>query len=621
MIVLDHLTLARGGRNLIEGATLQIHPRQKVGLVGRNGSGKSTLLSLLNGEIGPDGGTCTLPERWLVAKVRQETPGLAQSALDYVLDGHKDFRRGQQMLATARSGEEIAAAHDFFNAIYGYEQEARAKKLLDGLGFRPEQLARPVAEFSGGWRMRLNLAQALIAPADLLLLDEPSNHLDLDALIWLQDYLKNLPCTQIIIAHDRELLDSLCGQILHLENRQLRLYSGNYSEFQRQYAAEQAQREALQRQDEQRRAHLEDFVRRFRAKASKARQAQSRLKMLEKMREWPAALDGEDYQLNFPAPEQLPNPLFSARQVQLAYGDTPILSDVKLRLGPNSRLGLLGRNGAGKSTLLKFIAGELTPAAGEYSWHQHCQRAYFTQHQLDSLSGDRNGLEHWQRLHPQRPEQEGRNFLGGFGFRGDRLEAPVSSYSGGERARLALALLVSQKPNLLLLDEPTNHLDLAMGEALMAALQDYGGGLVLISHHRPLLRSCCDEFLLVADGRVQEFNGDLDDYQQLLLREKNQPVAKEDAAPKVNEKQRRAERRERLKPLQQALNRAEKALLPLQTQLAEIEARLTDGALYENKEELQRVLARQRELQGQLTAAEEHWLSCAAALEAAENED
>ena len=624
MISFENLSFARAGRTLVRDASLQIHPRARVGLVGRNGCGKSSLLALLRGDLEPEAGHYGRPESWLIASAAQETPGLACSALDYVLDGHQAFRAAEKLMATAQTGEEIAAAHDAYGAVFGYEQEARARRLLHGLGFSLEQQGQPVASFSGGWRMRLNLAQALIAPADLLLLDEPSNHLDLDAVIWLQDYLKTLPCTQIIIAHDRELLDSLCTQILHLENETLTLYSGNYSSFERQRAERRRQSEALYQQEQQRRAHLEDFVRRFRASATKAKQAQSRIKALEKLSALPPPPEGEAYRLQWPEPEALPDPLFHCRGVAIGPGTTPLLQGLRLRLTPSTRLGLLGRHGAGKSTLLRFLAQQLPALAGESHWHPQCRLGYFTQHQLDSLDGGRDALEHWQALRPTAPAQEGRNFLGGFGFRGDGLATPVAHYSGGERARLALALLVARAPNLLLLDEPTNHLDLTLRDALTEALQNYSGGLVLVSHDRSLLRACCDEFLLVANGQVQPFDGDLDDYQQLLLTEERAASAPPaEALPpsaRVQNRREAADRRARLRPLQQALAAAEREMNRLNERASALQIQLADEALYADREALRRVMAEDASVQKELAAAETRWLQRAEELEAAERE-
>ena len=628
MLELQHITLSRNGVNLIENADARIHPGQRVGLTGRNGSGKSTLLALLRHEIDADSGDYRLPPDWRIASVAQETPSLPDSALDYVLAGHAPYQAALAAITAAEQsgdGHAIARAHDQFAACDGYAQPARAAELLDGLGFPPDEQHRAVASYSGGWRMRLNLARALIAPAELLLLDEPTNHLDLDAIIWLQDYLKTHPATQIIIAHDREFLDALCTRILHIENRQLQSYTGNYSDYERQNYEQRLQADAQYQKQARQRAHLQSYIDRFRAKATKARQAQSRLKALEKLDAAPPPPPEADYQLAFQPAENHPNPALIAQKARLGYGDKTILQEITLRIAADARIGILGRNGAGKSTLMKALAGELAPLSGSIEAHKNTRIGYFTQHQLDALRGEHDALWHLQRILPQESEQQHRNRLGGYGFHGDKASAPVGQYSGGEKARLALALIIAQRPNLLLLDEPTNHLDLAMRDALTLARQNYDGAMLIISHDRSLLRVACDEFRLVADGKLQPFDGDLEDYHR-YLNASRQATDNTAATPansgdsRQEQKRREAEQRQRLRPLKQAVEAQEKTIAKLEAALEQHKAALADPALYEaeNKEKLKETLAAQSDAQKALDAAEAAWMEAAEALQAAE---
>ena len=625
MIELNHLTLSRNGKNLIEDADARIHPGQRVGLTGRNGSGKSTLLALLRHDLEPDSGDYRLPPDWRVASVAQETPALPDSAHDYVLAGHAPYQAALAAIATAEAsgdGHAIAKAHEQLAACDGYAQPARASELLAGLGFPPDEQQRPVASYSGGWRMRLNLARALIAPAELLLLDEPTNHLDLDAIIWLQDYLKTLPVTQIIIAHDREFLDALCTRILNIENQRLTAYTGNYSDFERLRHEQRLQADAEYQKQARSRAHLQAYIDRFRAKATKARQAQSRLKALEKLDAPPPP--EADYRLQFQSAEHHPNPMLNTEALALGYGDHTILSGIRLRIASDARIGILGRNGAGKSTLMKGLAGVLPPLAGNIDAHKNTRIGYFTQHQIDALRGENSALWHLQQIQPDKTEQEHRNYLGGYGYHGDKADAPVGRNSGGEKARLALALIIAQRPNLLLLDEPTNHLDLAMRDALTLALQNYDGAMLIISHDRSLLRATCDEFRLVADGKLQPFDGDLDDYHRYLS-EQNSAAAKNttntDSTPNRQEQKRLdAERRSRLRPLKQALETAEKAVATAEKALAKHKTALADPALYDaaNKDRLKETLAAESAAQQTLAQAEADWLEAAEVLQAAE---
>ena len=629
MIEINRLTLQRGNKVLLEQASARITPGRRVGLIGKNGSGKSSLVALIKGEIGADAGDIHLPPHWKLAAVAQETPALEISALDYVLQGDAELQTFQVALKQAEAqndGHAIAECHAKLEEIDAYSAPARAAKLLNGLGFSQSEHNRPVKAFSGGWRMRLNLAQALMCRADLLLLDEPTNHLDLDAIIWLQDYLKTHPATQIIIAHDREFLDALCTRILHIENRQLQSYTGNYSDYERQSYEQRLQAGAQYQKQERQRAHLQNYIDRFRAKATKARQAQSRLKALEKLDAAPPPPPEADYRLAFQPAENHPNPTLIAQKARLGYGDKTILQELTLRIAADARIGILGCNGAGKSTLMKALAGELAPLVGSIEAHKNTRIGYFTQHQLDALRGEHDALWHMQRVLPQESEQQQRNRLGGYGFHGDKVSAPVGQYSGGEKARLALALIIAQRPNLLLLDEPTNHLDLAMRDALTLALQNYDGAMLIISHDRSLLRAACDEFRLVADGKLQPFDGDLEDYHRYLSASRqtaaNTTPSTNSADNRQEQKRREAEQRQRLRPLKQAVEAQEKTIAKLEATLEKHKTALADPALYEadNKARLKEILASQSETQRALDAAEAAWTEAAEALQQAEQE-
>ncbi len=515
LIQLRHLTLARGVRRLIEDASLQIHAGWRVGVVGANGSGKSSLFALLRGEIHGEAGDCDVPGDWRIAAVAQETPPLPQPAIEFVLDGDGELRTTERAIAVAdaaHDGHRLAELHTHLEAIDGYSARSRAAALLAGLGFAPGDLERPVADFSGGWRMRLNLAQALISRADLMLLDEPTNHLDLDAVVWLERWLAGYRGTLLLVSHDRDFLDGTVTHVAHLERATLTLYTGNYSAFEVQRAARLAVQQALFEKQQREIAHMTAFVERFRAKASKARQAQSRLKALDRLEHIAAAHVDAPFDFEFPEPLRAPDPLLTLDEASLGYDGREVVGRVSLSLRPGARLGLLGPNGAGKSTLIKTLAGDLAPLSGGRVAGHGLEIGYFAQHQVEQLRGDESPLRHLVRQDPRAREQDLRNYLGGFDFRGDMADAPVQPFSGGEKSRLALALLVRKRPNLLLLDEPTNHLDLEMRHALMRALAGYEGSLVLVSHDRALLRTVCDSFLLVADGRAVPFEGDLDDY-------------------------------------------------------------------------------------------------------------
>ncbi len=638
MILFRNLRLARGAKNLIDAASLQIHPGWKVGLTGANGSGKSSLFALLRGELHQEQGDLEMPPRWVIAHVAQETPGLACGAIDYVLDGDTELRHIERELTAAEAahdGAKIGELHARLDEIGGYAARARAAALLDGLGFRPDEIERPVTTFSGGWRMRLNLAQALMCRSDLLLLDEPTNHLDLDAVIWLEQWLRNYRGTLLLISHDREFLDATVDHIAHLEQRQLTLYSGGYSDFERQRGERLAQQQALFERQQREIAHIEDYIRRFRAKATKARQAQSRIKALERMERIAAAHVDTPFTFAFRDGPPAPDPLLQIEEGAVGYGDKTILSHIMLTLRPGERVGLLGRNGAGKSTLIKLLAGQLALTGGVRTDGKGLASGYFAQHQLETLRPDESPLRHLQRLDPGAREQDLRNYLGGFDFRGDTTGAnsatsvttPCGHFSGGEKSRLALALLIWSRPNLLLLDEPTNHLDLEMRHALTLALQDFAGAMILVSHDRALLRATCDRFLLVDNGRVTPFDGDLEDYRDWLATQRSEPAASgaapsgDKATRKAGREQNAAERQARLaarRPLVKERDQLDKKLGNWHGEKKLLDERLADPALYTGADAtlLQSLLKRQAELAACIDEAELRWLEIEESLDA-----
>ena len=628
MIVFSSLQIRRGFRVLLDNATATINPGQKVGLVGKNGCGKSTLLSLLKNEISADGGNFTYPGNWQLAWVNQETPALSVPAMDYVIDGDREYRKLEAELNAANErndGHAIATVHGKLDAIDAWTIRSRASTLLHGLGFSNEQLERPVSDFSGGWRMRLNLAQALICRSDLLLLDEPTNHLDLDAVIWLEKWLKSYQGTLILISHDRDFLDPVVDKIIHIEQESMFEYTGNYSSFERQRAVRLSQQQAMYESQQQRVAHLQSFVDRFKAKASKAKQAQSRIKMLERMEMIAPAHVDNPFHFSFRAPESLPNPLLKMEKVSAGYGDRIILDSIKLNLVPGSRIGLLGRNGAGKSTLIKLLAGELAPVRGDIGLAKGIKLGYFAQHQLEYLRADESPLQHLSRLAPQEMEQKLRDYLGGFGFQGDKVTENTGRFSGGEKARLVLALIVWQRPNLLLLDEPTNHLDLDMRQALTEALIEFEGALVVVSHDRHLLRSTTDDLYLVHDSKVEPFDGDLEDYQQWLSdvqKQESQPAegAKDNAnsaQARKDQKRRDAELRTQTQPLRKEITRLEKEMEKLNATLEAVEEKLGDSGLYDQsrKAELTECLQVQAKTKSSLEECEMAWLDAQEQLE------
>jgi ATP-binding cassette subfamily F protein 3 len=638
MLSLSQVALRRGRRLLFEDASLQVHRGQRLGVIGRNGCGKSSLFALIRGELETDQGEVTLPRGCVIASVRQETPSSDRSAMETVIDGDPELRNLlDRMSALEASGrtEELQPLLERLEEIDGFTAETRAGRLLHGLGFGPEDAQRPVSEFSGGWRMRLNLAQALMCRSDLLLLDEPTNHLDLPAILWLERWLKHYDGMALIISHDRDFLDGLCTHIAHIEHGSVTTYTGDYSQFEAVRAERLALQQALFDRQQKEVAHIQKYVDRFRYKASKAKQAQSRLKMLERMeRIAPAHVDSE-FHFRFRDPDRQPPVLIDLDRATLGY-DGPVLEGVRLQVQAGDRIGLLGVNGAGKSTLVKALADGSTMLDGERGLHQHTKIGYFAQHQLDQLNELESPRWHVERMDPSLTEQEARNFLGRFGFAGERADEPVAPFSGGEKARLVLALLVLQRPNLLLLDEPTNHLDLDMRQALSMALMDYEGALVVIAHDRHLLRSVCEDLFIVHDGRLEHFEDDIDHYPAWLrAREKaaeassaTEPSDEAAVSPHGRDarkaaRRQSAERRARLRPLERKVQRIERDLAASRAELDIVERQLADESLYGadgDPSRLQGLLERQAALKEAVETGEWSWLEAAESLESAESE-
>lgn len=626
MIKLQEVSLQLGTKVLLEKANLNVFPGHKLGIIGANGSGKSTLFKLLLSELVCDGGEVNIPKGWRISHMAQEIHHIDRSALDHVLDGDTEFRELENAIHSGDvEGEALGELYGKMEAIEGYSAQARAQRLLNGLGFKPGDELRSVKDFSGGWRIRLNLAQALMCRSDLLLLDEPTNHLDLDACIWLEQHLRQYAGTLLIISHDRDFLDNVVQGIVSFDNAQLVEYSGNYSAYERQKAERLAQQDAAFQKQQARIGEIENFVRRFKAKASKAKQAQSRLKELERMEKIAPAHVDSPFTFRFPEPEKTSQQLINLSQASIGYNHNALIEGVNLSILSQSRIGLLGHNGAGKSTLVKSLADDLALIEGERAEGTHLKVAYFAQHQLESLDLKASCALHIQRISPKASEQEIRNFLGAFGFHGDRAFEVIEHFSGGEKARLALALLAWQKPNLLLLDEPTNHLDLEMRQALSMALQVYEGAIVLVSHDRYLLRNAVDEFLLVDAGKVVAFDGDLSTYQQWLLNNSNdtdtnseEKNTANDKGDKKSQRQAAALLREQLKPLTQKLKKIEKEMEDNQKSLEKTEAELADPALYDGpSDKMQSLLKVQGQLKQIIETLEEEWLVLSEEIETA----
>jgi ATP-binding cassette, subfamily F, member 3 len=626
MITLRKLRLRRGAKLLLEGADLGIPPGAHVGVVGPNGCGKSSLFGLFTGELHPDSGDLEVPPSWIVAHVAQESHATDQPAIEHVIDGDAELRAVEADLAVAEAaneGERLAHLHDRYGAIDGYASRARAAALLAGLGFGADEITRPVRDFSGGWRMRLNLARALMCRSDLLLLDEPTNHLDLDAIVWLESWLAGYRGTLLLVSHDREFLDATVGAILSFEQMRLRLTAGNYSAYEDQRAERLAREQALHARQQREIERLERFVTRFRAKATKARQAQSRIKALERMERIAPAHVDSPFTFHFRDFPGSPDPVLVLDAAAVGYDGPPVLEDIRLSIPAGARIGLLGRNGAGKSTLIKLLAGRLAPLSGQRREGRNLRVGYFAQHQLEELRAEESPLGHLTRVDPDTREQELRSYLGSFDFSGDMALAPVGRFSGGERARLALALVIWQRPNLLLLDEPTNHLDLEMREALTIALQEYEGAMVLVSHDRHLLRTATDTLMLVAGGGVQAFDGDLDDYRDWLsARDAPAKPAAAAADERRTQKRAEAEARQQLaqkkKPIVNRIERLEHEMAELSAAKSRLEGELASEAFYKgaDQEVVATTLREQARVSTRLEKVESEWLALHADLEA-----
>jgi ATP-binding cassette subfamily F protein 3 len=627
MLTLAEVRLRRGPQVLIDGASCSIFRGEKAGIVGRNGCGKSTLLALIRGELAPDAGEYRAPPGLAIAAVAQELPETQATLVEYVRGGDLELAALEAQIATSE-GARLATLHAEYDTLGGYVARSRAARLAAGLGFAPDDLERPVRQFSGGLQMRANLARALMRRSDVLLLDEPTNHLDLDAVLWLESWLQSYAGTLLLVSHDREFLDGVVGRVLHIEGGRLRGYSGNYSAFETQRAAEAERTQAMLASQTRERERVASFVSRFRAQATKARQVQSRLKWLARLPDIAPLHLEEGFEWEFAPPAKLPRPLLTLERIAAGYGSRRVLDEVSLSVSPGDRIGILGRNAAGKSTLMRVLAGQLRPLAGGMETAPDVATGFFAQLELEHLDADGTALSELERRggseQPRWTELERRNHLGRFGFRGERVFEPTRQFSGGERARLALAILVARKPNLLLLDEPTNHLDLDMRHALLVALQDFAGAVVIVAHDRALLRGACDRFLLVANGVVAPFDGDLEDYAGWLARDEAMPLAipggdKGTALTRRDQRRFEAEARNRLTPLRAEQRKLERLLEDLTTERNDIESRLADPATYAaaDADAQRRLSARHGELLLEISTVEERWLAVASTLETA----
>ncbi len=621
MLSLIDIALRRGTELLFDNVNVTINQGRKVGLIGANGAGKTSLFRMIIGELDSDRGDVDMPGDTRIAYLQQEVPASAERAIDYVLGGDDRLTAIDAALAKAEQDgkyEQIGQLHDQLASIDGYTARARAEQLMVGLGFEESDFAQTLGEFSGGWRIRLNLARTLMTPSELLLLDEPTNHLDLDAILWLSEWIKRYPGTMLLISHDREFLDETVDQIAYLHRQRIELYTGNYSAFERIKAERLAEQQSNYEKQQREIRHMQDFVRRFRAKATKARQAQSRIKALERMELIAPAHIDSPFRFRIPPSDRTSSPLLALDQAVLGYGDAEVLKDVRFSLEPGDRIGLLGHNGAGKSTLVKTLRGELPLIRGTRTVGQNLAVGYFSQHQVDELELRHSALDHIRALDDDMSELEIRTFLGGFDFHGDKVKEPVRIFSGGEKARLALAIVSHSKPNLLLMDEPTNHLDMDMRQALTVALQEFEGAIVLISHDRHLLANTVDEFVLVHDGRVRPFTGDLEDYRKRLF---DEPEAEATPDPEPVPKAAGTLRRESQKQARQLktrLNTIEQRLTRLSGKLADVESRLADASLYTEagqSPDLQSLLREQIGLKDEIDQLENEWLEASESLE------
>jgi len=630
MFSLQSISLFRGGRCLFDDATVAINPGENVGLTGANGSGKSSLLLMLMGKLSIDSGDIKLPGNPRISWAEQETTAADCSAVDFVLDGDKELRFWEQQLATAQKTDDhklISTATDKLDHLQAWNANNRAGKLLAGLGFTETQQQQKVISFSGGWRMRLNLARALMSPSDILLLDEPTNHLDLDAIIWLERWLKRYIGTLVVISHDRDFLDNVVERILHIEHAAISSWKGNYSDFEKLQAEKlQLEQKNISRANAERK-RLQGFIDRFRAKATKAKQVQSRVKAMEKLGNASILHSRSAYRFHFETPDNAPRPILRLENAAIGYNQTPWLSNINLTIHAGDRLGLLGQNGAGKSTLLKHLAGKLPILSGESWFSPNTVTGFFAQHQLEQLDSEQTPIDILMDMFKQLTTQQAQDYLGRFGFHGDRINEPVTNFSGGEKARIVLSLIIKTKPNLLILDEPTNHLDLDMRESLTLALQEYSGALILISHDRHLLRATCENFILIADQKATAFNGDIEDYRQMLQAKTTAGKISTAATNKPeNRKQQRkkdAEQRQKMAPLRNKIKALEKTIASQQQLLVELEQKLSDNSLYDdsNRDDLKQILQLQGETRVQLDNNESDWLELSDQLESQQDLD
>lgn len=633
MIELKNAAIRRDGRVLFHDANVQIHPSWRVGLTGNNGTGKSSLFAVLRGELGLDSGELHIPSGWHIGHMAQEIASTDQPAIDFVLSGDTTWYALNALISQPDDApaDRLAAAYSQFDDIDGYRIPAKAAQIMAGLGFSQAQMQQPVASFSGGWRMRLNLAKTLMSRADLLLLDEPTNHLDLDAILWLEDWLNDYDGTLVLISHDQAFLDSVVGHILHIEQQQLTLYSGNYSQFVRTRSERLAQEQQAYEKQQATRAHLEDFIRRFKAKASKAKQAQSRVKQLERMAELAPVMADNPFTFNFYPPDQLTSPLLALEHASVGYDDQPVVKNINLTITPDTRLGLLGMNGAGKSTVIKGLVGELPLLSGTRKAADSLTLGYFNQHQMDSLDSHASPMLMLRRLAGTTSDADLRAFLGSFDFRGERIDTPSKLFSGGERARLTLALIVWQRPNVLVLDEPTNHLDLQMRQALTLALQNFAGAVILVSHDREMIANVCDSLYLVHDGQCTVFDDDISAYSRWLAETRKQQAEQnvpretmgsaEETLTKEEQRKKSAEQRKLTAPIRKKIETDENKLEKLGENLAKIEQQLTDTHLYDDsrKADLLSLLDQQASIKGQVEAVEEHLMNLMMELEEMES--
>lgn len=625
MIEFSNLSIRMNANLLIDGFSFTLSPKMRVGIVGKNGTGKTTLFNTILGRLEPDKGDIYIPKNYVIAEVAQEIHDTSLTAFEYILSGDEELaelRKAEEKALLEEDGFAISDIHQQLERIDGYRADSRAYQLLKGLGFIEADYHKKVREFSGGWRMRLNIGKALMCRSDLLLLDEPTNHLDFETVVWVEDWLKNYGGSLMVISHDKEFLDNICTHIIHLNQQKATAYTGNYSDYLRLSAEKLAHQQALYEKNEKTRAHLQQFINRFGAKATKAKQAQSRVKALEKLEDIAPVVAENEFKFSFRTPDRLPDPLIRMDEVDFSYdGERNILQNINLTITPETRYGILGRNGEGKSTLIKLIAGELSTDQGLIVASEHLNVGYFSQHQVEYLRLDETPLWHIQQLDSTLITQEARNFLGSFGFHGEKVDEAIGPFSGGEKARLALAMIVYQKPNLLLLDEPTNHLDIEMREAIAIALQAFEGAVLMVSHDASLLKLCCDEFMLVAKKTLKPFKGDLDDYRDYLIEQNREANRKESgttealAAPKKETSQQSREERKQLNNELRRITRekesAEKKIPKLEDQIGEIDAILGDPETYNthSPQAIEKLNADKEALETELMALEELWLN------------